>query len=100
VKDIAAAGLIADRGYDTDEIIAWAQNRGITAVIPPKKNRKRQRPYDERAYRLRCRIENTFLRLKQWRSIATRYAKNAASFFAAVCARSIFYGQLDIDDTV
>jgi transposase len=27
-------------------------------------------------------IENAFLKLKQWRSIATRYAKTTASFLA------------------
>jgi transposase len=29
-------------------------------------------------------VKNAFLYLKQWRGIATRYAKNTASFFAAV----------------
>ncbi len=34
-------------------------------------------------------IENTFLHLKRWRGIATRYAKNTASFLAAVHIRCI-----------
>ncbi len=29
-------------------------------------------------------VENAFLHLKRWRGIATRYAKNTASFLAAV----------------
>ena len=34
-------------------------------------------------------MENAFLRLKQWRGIATRYAKNAASFLGAIRVRCI-----------
>jgi transposase len=56
----------------------------MEAVIPPRKNRKTQRAYDEDIYRLRCLVENAFLHLKRWRGIATHYAKNTASFLAAV----------------
>ncbi|MDR0249755.1 MAG: IS5/IS1182 family transposase, partial [Burkholderiales bacterium] len=58
-------------------------------VIPPKKNRKEQREYDRYLYRLRHLVENAFLHLKAWRGIATRYAKNTASFLAAVHIRCI-----------
>ncbi|MDR2838208.1 MAG: IS5/IS1182 family transposase, partial [Azonexus sp.] len=33
--------------------------------------------------------ENAFLHLKRWRGIATRYAKNAASFLAIVQIRCL-----------
>ena len=81
--------LFADRAYDTDEIIAMAQAAGMEVVIPPKKNRKVQRQYDEYLYRLRHLVENAFLMLKRWRGIATRYAKNTESFLAAVHIRCI-----------
>ena len=58
-------------------------------VIPPKKNRKEQREYDKELYRLRHLVENAFLKLKLWRGIATRYAKNTASFLAAVHIRCV-----------
>ena len=45
----------------------------MAAVIPPRKNRTTQRPYDEDLYKLRHLVENAFLHLKRWRSIATRY---------------------------
>jgi len=35
-------------------------------------------------------VENAFAHIKQWRGIATRYAKNAASFAAAVNIRCLF----------
>ena len=61
----------------------------MKSVIPPKKNRKEQRSYDDALYKLRHLVENTFLPLKNWRGIATRYAKNTTSFLAAVQIRCI-----------
>ncbi len=34
-------------------------------------------------------VESAFLYLKHWRGITTRYAKNSASFFAAVQIRCL-----------
>jgi len=82
--------LLADRGYDTDEIINFCKENGIEAVIPPKKNRIVQRDYDEYIYKLRHLVENAFLKLKQWRGIATRYAKTTAAFLGAVSVRCLF----------
>jgi transposase len=56
-------------------------------VIPPKKNRTEQRAYDKALYKYRHLVENAFMHLKKWRGIATRYAKNTASFLAAVQIR-------------
>jgi len=89
VEGIDADNLIADKAYDSNEIIELAQGAGMQVVIPPKKNRKEQREYDKYLYRLRHLVENAFLQLKQWRGIATRYAKNTASFLAAVHIRCI-----------
>ncbi len=81
--------LLADRGYDTNEILNYAQAHNIEAVIPPKRNRKIQRAYDKELYKQRHLVENAFLYLKRWRGIATRYAKNASSFLAAIHIRCI-----------
>ena len=89
IDGIDAEYLLADRGYDSDEIIAKAISQSTQAVIPPRKNRKQQREYDEHLYRLRHLVENAFLALKRWRGIATRYAKNTSSFVAAVQIRCI-----------
>lgn len=86
---IEADYLLADRGYDSDAIVEQAKQQGMKAVIPPKKNRKEQRHYDKDLYKLRHLVENAFLHLKRWRGIATRYAKNASSFLAAVHIRCI-----------
>ena len=84
IDGIEAEVLIADKGYDSQAVVDAAQARGMGVVIPPRKNRKDQRHYDRHLYKIRHLVENGFLRLKQWRGIATRYAKNAASYLAAV----------------
>ena len=90
IDGLSAQNLLADRGYDSNAIIELAELQGISAVIPPKRNRKEQRDYDKDLYKARHLVENAFLYLKQWRGIATRYAKNAASFLAAVQIRCLF----------
>jgi len=89
IEGITAQYLLADRGYDSDDIIDKAQSQGMISVIPPRKNRKLQREYDKDLYKLRHLVENAFLNLKRWRGIATRYAKNVKSFLAAVQIRCI-----------
>ncbi len=89
IDGISAHCLIADRGYDTDSVVCKAHNEGMKIVIPPKKNRIKQRSYDKYLYRMRYLVENAFLNLKRWRGIATRYAKDIDSFVAAIQIRCI-----------
>ena len=89
IDGLSAEALLADRGYDTDEIVEMAIRAAMIPVIPPKKNRKAQRSYDKYVYKLRHLVENAFLHLKRWRGIATRYAKRSSSFLAAVQVRCI-----------
>ena len=89
IEGISAEHLLADKGYGSDTIVEQAIAQGMTPVIPPRKNRTTQRDYDKHLYRHRHLVENAFLHLKRWRGIATRYAKNAASFLAAVHIRCL-----------
>jgi transposase len=68
IQDLPAQCLIADRGYDSDAVVAFAQRLGMEVVIPPRKHRKHPRTYDRYLYSLRHLVENTFLLLKQWRA--------------------------------
>ena len=88
-EGLDAANLLADKGYDTDAIVETCKAKGMTPVIPPKRNRNVQREYDHDIYRERHLMENAFEKLKRWRGIATRYAKNTASFLAAVHIRCL-----------
>lgn len=89
IEGLDAQHLLADKGYDSDALVAHAEDREMTLVIPPRRNRKALRDYDRDLYKLRHLVENAFLHLKRWRGIATRYAKNTASFLAAVQIRCI-----------
>lgn len=89
IEGLTAEYLLADKGYDTNDMISQAIAQGMKPVIPAKKNRTVVREYDKELYRLRHLVENAFLHLKRWRGIATRYAKNTASFLAAVQIRCI-----------
>jgi len=89
IQGIEAKHLLADKAYDTDAILNQCKINGIQVVIPPKRNRKEQRDHDKYLYRFRHLVENAFLHLKGWRGIATRYAKNTASFLAAVQIRCL-----------
>ena len=84
IEGLQAECLLANRGYDTDAIILKAVDQGMIPVIPPRKNRKHPREYNEYLYKFRHLVENVFLHFKRWRGIATRYAKNAAPFSTAV----------------
>ena len=82
--------LIADKGYDSQAIIDLAVEKGIEPVIPPRRTRTDQRAYDQYLYKMRHLVENAFMRMKEWRGIATRYAKKTSSYLASVQIRCIF----------
>ena len=77
----SAEYLIADKGYDSDTIRDKARQHKMKPVIPKRKNAKQPNPdFDSYLYKLRHLVENMFARLKQFRSIATRYEKLARNF--------------------
>ena len=76
--------LLGDKAYDADPLLDTLTRREITVVIPPKANRKVQRPCDYALYCERNLIERFFNKLKHFRAIATRYDKLARNFLAGV----------------
>ena len=76
--------LLADRGYDSDKIVEFAEENGIKPVFPPKKNRIIQIIYDKENYKERNLVEHLFLKLKHFRRIATRYNKTATTSLAFI----------------
>ena len=89
IDGIDMSYLFGDKAYDFNASVDYAIRNRIHLVIPSKRNRvhPRKRDYDEYLHEFRHLIENAFLHLKSWRGIATRYAKNIASFTAAVQIR-------------
>jgi transposase len=79
-----------DKGYDSDHIRDLLVDRDIAPVIPSKANRVDPIWCDAERYKDRNRVERLFNRLKQFRRVATRYEKLAATFLAIVQITAAF----------
>lgn len=84
LKGEKADYVIADKGYDSGDILDYIKQMNSIAVIPPKSNRIIQRGYDKILYKDRNLIERLFNRLKQFRRIATRFEKKQINFEALI----------------
>ncbi len=73
-----------DRAYDSDAIRDTLAAQAVEAVMPAQQNRKEPIPHDPVQYEWREQSERFFNRLKQFRGIATRYAKLQRTFLALV----------------
>ena len=76
--------LIGDKAYDADPLLDTLAQREISAVIPPRANRKVQRECDYALYCERNLVERFFNKIKHFRAIATRYDKLARNFLAGI----------------
>jgi transposase len=81
---------VADKAYDSDAIRNRLINDDVLPVIPNRSNRVDPWPFDKETYRERNCIERLVGKLKQFRRIATRYEKLAATFLAFVHLVSAF----------
>ena len=76
--------VVGDRGYSSHAIRRSLRRCGIRPIIPQKGNERPAYLMDWNRYCERNRIERLVNRLKQYRRIATRYDKTAASYAAFV----------------
>ena len=87
--------LIADKGYSTRAIRRYLRRRGICHTIPERTDQQKHRhnrgprggrppTCNKLISRHRNVVERCFNRLKQCRSVATRYDKTSTSFQATV----------------
>jgi transposase len=83
--DLQGKLILADRGYDSQELVDWIEERGGIVIIPSRITNRVQREIDRDEYNERHLVENLFLKLKHNRRFATRYEKKAI-FFRAVTA--------------
>ena len=74
--------VIADRSYDADDFIQLIIDIGALPVIPPRKNRTKQREYDEHLYKERHLVECFIGRFKHYRRLFSRFEKLACRFLA------------------
>ena len=83
--------LIANKGYDTDNIKIFNKNKKMIQTIPIRSNNKRlNKEFDKYLYRLRHLVENAFARLKHFRAIATRFDKLARNYQSMIYIACMF----------
>jgi transposase len=84
IEGFRPSHVLADKGYDSQEILDAIAAMQAVAVIPPRSNRKQQREYDKEIYKRRNGVERTFNKLKHWRRLATRYDQKAYHYLSFV----------------
>ena len=81
--------LLGDKGYDANSLRKMLREANIVPLIPGRRNRKCNIPYDKQRYKDRHLVENAFCRLKDFRRVATRYDKLARNFLSAVALATL-----------
>lgn len=84
LKEAVSTFVLADKGYDSNAVVAQLESQGSLAVIPPRHGRLIERAYDRHLYKSRFLVEQFFARIKRCRRVATRYEKLAVTFLAMV----------------
>jgi transposase len=75
--------VVADRGYSSHAFREHIRDLGARPAIPPRRNEAPVACPDW-IYNNRNRVERLWARLKEWRAVATRYEKTAASFLGVL----------------
>ena len=65
------------------------KDKGISACIPGRRQRKIPVKYDKRRYKQRNRIEIIIGRLKDWRRLATRYDRCPKVSLSAIALAAV-----------
>lgn len=73
--------VVCDRAYSSADWRNQIRALGAEPVVPANPTHPAV-TYDPHAYRRRHRVENLWAKLKEWRAIATRHEKTAASYLA------------------
>lgn len=84
IDDVEFGGLIADKAFDSNAILADLDERGAKVVISQHPRRASPRKIDAEIYRWRHLIENFFCKLKEFKRIAMRSDKTDQSFAAMI----------------
>ena len=73
-----------DKGYSSQRIRCWLNERGIKDVIPTKGKEPKSPYYNKRIYKKRNTVERCIGWLKELRRIATRYEKLAVHYLGMI----------------
>ena len=86
---IDGSKVLADRGYDSNQLMDYIYDHGGEPTIPSRRGAKFDRRCDWWLYKERHLVENYFLKLKTFRRIATHYDKLAFTYLGFLCIVSI-----------
>ena len=86
---IDGSKVLADRGYDSNQLIDYIYDHGGEPTIPSRRGDKFERRCDWWFYKERHLVENYFLKLKAFRRIATRCDKLTFTYLGFLCIVSI-----------
>jgi transposase len=84
IHGLEFGGLIADKAFDANCILADLDERGATVVISQHSRRSQPRDIDLEIYKWRHLVENFFCKLKEFKRIAMRSDKTDQSFSAMI----------------
>ena len=84
IDGIEFGALLADKAFDSNDIIAELNDRGAKIVISQHPRRAQPIPIDLEIYKWRHLIENFFAKLKEFKRIAMRACKTDQSFEAMI----------------
>jgi len=84
INGLEFGGLIADKAFDSNDIIADLNERGAKIVISQHPRRTVPLRIDAEIYKWRHLIENFFGKLKEFKRIAMRSDKTDQSFSAMI----------------
>jgi len=80
-----AEALIADKGYDSNAVVALARKRGMLPVISQRPGRLTPLLIDKKhLYKARHLVENFLQKIKRCRRVATRFEKTAMHLLSFV----------------
>src|SRR5258708_5095841 len=88
IQDVEFGGLIGDKAFDANWIIAELDERGANAVISQHPRRSQPLQIDLEIYKWRHLIENFFCKLKEFKRVAMRSDKTDQSFSAMIYVAS------------
>lgn len=84
LKMASSTVVVADKGYDSNAVVAQIESQGCRAIIPPRRCRLETREYDRDIFKSRFLVEQFFQKIKRHRRIATRYEKLAVTFMGMI----------------
>jgi transposase len=88
---VSFGGLLADKAFDTNAIIAELRQRGADVVDSQHPRRAQPIDIDLNVYKECHLVENFFGKLKKFKRLATRSDKTDTSFSVMVYLRSTLF---------